>query len=168
MIQSAIKLITRALNEVDNAELVLKIKGIIALFIQTMDASFLYLLLTLSDSLQGWGYSVTALDGFLLVLFEKYAELLQRRFSDDFHEVCVLLLSLGIVLVTKLLRSCLRTITCQCQLLLAKNTRRLSMSPGLLLMRTLRKYFCLRFVQMLIIPESHVFYLSLRCILFPA
>jgi exocyst complex component 6 len=24
-----------------------------------------------------------------LVLFEKYAELLQRRFSDDFHEVCV-------------------------------------------------------------------------------
>jgi hypothetical protein len=44
MIQSAIKLITRALNDVDNAELVLKIKGVIALFIQTMDASIQYLL----------------------------------------------------------------------------------------------------------------------------
>jgi hypothetical protein len=42
MIQSAIKLITRALNDVDNAELVLKIKGVIALFIQTMDASTQY------------------------------------------------------------------------------------------------------------------------------
>lgn len=28
-----------------------------------------------------------ALDSFLLVLFEKYAELLKRRFSDDFYEV---------------------------------------------------------------------------------
>jgi hypothetical protein len=38
--------------------------------------------------LQGWGYSVTILDNFLLKLFEKYAELLKRRFSDDFQEVC--------------------------------------------------------------------------------
>ena len=117
---------------------------------------------------QGWGYSVTALDGFLLVLFEKYAELLQRRFSDDFHEVCVWLLSLVIVLVTKLLRSCLRTITCQCQLLLAKNTRKLSTSPGLPRRRILRKSLCSRFIQVLMIPEFHVFYPSHRCILFPA
>lgn len=41
MIQTAIKLITKALDEVDNAETVLKIKGVIALFIQTMDASVL-------------------------------------------------------------------------------------------------------------------------------
>jgi hypothetical protein len=41
MIQSAMKLITKALDEVDNAEVVLKIKGVIALFIQTMDASIL-------------------------------------------------------------------------------------------------------------------------------
>ena len=27
-------------------------------------------------------------DDFLLVLFEKYAELLKKRFSDDFQEVC--------------------------------------------------------------------------------
>ncbi|KAH8600821.1 exocyst complex subunit Sec15-like-domain-containing protein [Bisporella sp. PMI_857] len=72
MCHSAISLISKALDTVDNAEVLLKIKGVIALFIQTMD---------------GWGYSVTALDGFLLTLFEKYAELLKRRFSDDFQEI---------------------------------------------------------------------------------
>ena len=37
--------------------------------------------------MQGWGYSVTALDAFLLDLFEKYAELLKKHFSDDFQQV---------------------------------------------------------------------------------
>ncbi|KAI9677581.1 MAG: hypothetical protein M1817_006535 [Caeruleum heppii] len=72
MCQAAISLISKALGEVDNAEVLLKIKGVIALFIQTMD---------------GWGYSVTMLDSFLLTLFEKYAELLKRRFSDDFQKI---------------------------------------------------------------------------------
>ncbi|KAI9844092.1 MAG: hypothetical protein M1837_005806 [Sclerophora amabilis] len=72
MCQSAISLISRALNDIDNAETLLKIKGIIALFIQTMD---------------GLGFSVGLLDSFLLTLFEKYAELLKRRFSDDFQEI---------------------------------------------------------------------------------
>ncbi|TVY88248.1 Exocyst complex component [Lachnellula willkommii] len=72
MCNSAIGLISKALDKVDNAEILLKIKGVIALFIQTMD---------------GWGYSVSTLDSFLLKLFEKYAELLKRRFSDDFQEI---------------------------------------------------------------------------------
>ena len=72
MCQSAITLISKALHEVDNAEELLRIKTIIALFIQTME---------------GWGYSVAVLDTFLLTLFEKYAELLKRRFSDDFQEI---------------------------------------------------------------------------------
>ncbi|TVY83612.1 Exocyst complex component sec15 [Lachnellula suecica] len=72
MCNSAIGLISKALDMVDNAEILLKIKGVIALFIQTMD---------------GWGYSVSILDNFLLKLFEKYAELLKRRFSDDFQEI---------------------------------------------------------------------------------
>ena len=37
--------------------------------------------------IQSWGYPISALDSFLLVLFEKYAELLKKRFSDDFQEV---------------------------------------------------------------------------------
>ncbi|KAL9099874.1 MAG: hypothetical protein Q9163_004680 [Psora crenata] len=72
MCQQGIFLISKALHEVTNAELLLKIKGVIALFIQTMDS---------------WNYPVGALDAFLLQLFEKYAELLKRRFSDDFQEI---------------------------------------------------------------------------------
>ncbi|KAL8674625.1 MAG: hypothetical protein Q9168_001000 [Polycauliona sp. 1 TL-2023] len=72
MCQSAIALVSHALSEVTNAELLLKIKGIIALFIQTMTS---------------YGYPVQMLDSFLLTLFDKYAELLKRRFSDDFQEI---------------------------------------------------------------------------------
>ncbi|KAL8632268.1 hypothetical protein Q9189_002058 [Teloschistes chrysophthalmus] len=71
MCRTAIALISNALIEVTNAELLLKIKGVIALFIQTMSA---------------WGYTVHSLDMFLLTLFDKYAELLKKRFSDDFQE----------------------------------------------------------------------------------
>ncbi|PBP20252.1 exocyst complex component [Diplocarpon rosae] len=72
MSQTAIKLVSKALERVDNAEVLLKIKGVVALFIQTMDT---------------WGYSVMNLDNFLLTLFDKYAELLKKRFSDDFQEI---------------------------------------------------------------------------------
>lgn len=69
---AAMSLISKALDSVDNAEVLLKIKGVVALFIQTMDT---------------WGYQVSTLDNFLLKLFEKYAELLKRRFGDDFQEI---------------------------------------------------------------------------------
>ena len=72
MCQVSISLIGKALVEVNDAEQLLKIKGVIALFVQTMAS---------------WGYQVEALDTFLLTLFEKYAELLKRRFSDDFQEI---------------------------------------------------------------------------------
>ena len=36
--------------------------------------------------MKGYGYSVSSLDTFLLALFDKYAELLKRRFSEDFQE----------------------------------------------------------------------------------
>lgn len=72
MCTSAIALTNRSLGDVTNAEVLLKIKSVFALFIQTME---------------GWGYSVTMLDNFLLTLFDKYAELLKRRFSEDFQEI---------------------------------------------------------------------------------
>ncbi|KAK5004135.1 Rab GTPase-binding exocyst subunit S15 [Cryomyces antarcticus] len=37
--------------------------------------------------MDSWGYSVTSLDALLLTLFEKYAQLLKKRFSDDFQEI---------------------------------------------------------------------------------
>ena len=72
MCQSAISLISAALHTVDNDDKLLKIKGVIALFIQTMDS---------------WGYSVSSLDSLLLTLFDKYASLLKKRFSEDFQEI---------------------------------------------------------------------------------
>ncbi|RYP25463.1 hypothetical protein DL767_008381 [Monosporascus sp. MG133] len=72
MCSAAISLTSKALADINNAEIILKIKTMIALFIQTME---------------GWGYSVSRLDEFLVDLFDKYAELLKRRFSEDFQEI---------------------------------------------------------------------------------
>jgi exocyst complex component 6 len=70
--QTAISLISKALPDVDNAEQLLKVKNLIALFIQTMNT---------------WKFPTSLMSGFLLTLFEKYAQLLKRRFSDDFLEI---------------------------------------------------------------------------------
>ncbi|PYH77762.1 putative exocyst complex component Sec15 [Aspergillus uvarum CBS 121591] len=72
MCQVAVNLIMKALCEVDNAESLLKIKNLIALFMQTMNT---------------WDFPVGVFDTFLLTLFEKYADLLKKRFSDDFQEI---------------------------------------------------------------------------------
>ncbi|KAK5108295.1 hypothetical protein LTR62_008610 [Meristemomyces frigidus] len=72
MCQSAISLLNNALRIIESDDKLLKIKGVIALFIQTMDS---------------WGYSVTSLDSLLLSLFSKYSSLLKKRFSDDFEEI---------------------------------------------------------------------------------
>ncbi|KAK2811875.1 hypothetical protein FQN50_001913 [Emmonsiellopsis sp. PD_5] len=70
--QGAVMLISKALPTVDNAENILKIKNLIALFIQAMDT---------------WDFPVGVFDNFLLTLFGRYAELLKKRFSDDFQEI---------------------------------------------------------------------------------
>ncbi|OAL02493.1 exocyst complex subunit Sec15-like protein [Phaeosphaeriaceae sp. SRC1lsM3a] len=72
MCQSAINLITKHLHMVENDELLLRIKGRVALFMLTMEK---------------WGYSVAAMNDLLLTLFSKYSELLKQRFSDDFLEI---------------------------------------------------------------------------------
>jgi exocyst complex component 6 len=37
--------------------------------------------------MQKWGYAVGDFKDLLLTLFSKYAELLKKRFSDDFQEI---------------------------------------------------------------------------------
>jgi hypothetical protein len=72
MCQSAIALISNALPNVENDEKLLKIKGRIALFIQTMGS---------------WNYSISSLNSLVLTIFAKYAQLLKKRFSEDFQEI---------------------------------------------------------------------------------
>ena len=38
---------------------------------------------------QGYGYNVTELNGLLITLFQRYSELLLRKFSVDFDQVCL-------------------------------------------------------------------------------
>ncbi|EXJ62821.1 hypothetical protein A1O7_03261 [Cladophialophora yegresii CBS 114405] len=70
--QTAISLMSRALSAVDNAEHLLMIKNLISLFIQTMNK---------------FNFNTAAMSNFVLVLFDKYAELLKQRFSEDFIEI---------------------------------------------------------------------------------
>ncbi|KAK4169224.1 putative exocyst complex component sec15 [Cladorrhinum sp. PSN259] len=72
MCQTSIRVISKSLQEVNNVDLLVNIKEDIALFIQTME---------------GWGYSISMLNNFQLTLFYKYAELLRRRFGEDFQEI---------------------------------------------------------------------------------
>ena len=70
--QSCITLMNKSLPSVDNAEHLLKIKNLVSLFIQTMNT---------------FNYSTTVMSNYLLVLFDRYAELLKQRFSEDFVEI---------------------------------------------------------------------------------
>lgn len=72
MCQSAIAIITNALPNVDSDEKLLKIKSRMSLFIQTMES---------------WNYSTTSLQSLVLVIFEKYSQILRNRFSEDFQEI---------------------------------------------------------------------------------
>lgn len=72
MCQSAIALISNALHTVDDDDKLLRIKGRITLFTQTMDS---------------WGYSTSSLNALLMTVFDKYSQLLKDRFSEDFQEV---------------------------------------------------------------------------------
>ncbi|KAF2841718.1 exocyst complex subunit Sec15-like protein [Patellaria atrata CBS 101060] len=72
MCHSAVTLISGALHTVDSDEKLLQIKGRISLFMQTMSH---------------WRYSTSSFDALMLSLFNKYAEVLKRRFSEDFLEI---------------------------------------------------------------------------------
>lgn len=66
-----------------------------------------------------------------MTLFEKYAELLKKRFSDDFQEVSISLLFLYFPPFLTCHRSYLRMITCLCQYRARRNMPKSSMLAGI-------------------------------------
>ncbi|KAF1985919.1 exocyst complex subunit Sec15-like protein [Aulographum hederae CBS 113979] len=72
MCKGATALITKNLPAVDDDRELLRIKGRLGLFIQTMET---------------WEFSTASLEPLILTIFEKYAQLLRNRFSDDFQEI---------------------------------------------------------------------------------
>lgn len=127
MCGAAISLTSRALNDVGNAEVLLKIKGFIALFVQTMEVcAFPSCWLLFPNLIQGWGYSISTLDTFLLTLFDKYAELLKHRFSEDFQEVSIMCPDLFDMplMIASVYRLSLQMTTCQWPLILVRNMKK--------------------------------------------
>lgn len=92
------------------------------------------------NHVQGWGYSISTLDTFLLTLFDKYAELLKHRFSEDFQEVGIPFADRFRMALTNSFgyRSSPLMITCQWLLTLGKNTKKSLMSAGSCKARLLR------------------------------
>lgn len=66
-----------------------------------------------------------------MTLFEKYAELLKKRFSDDFQEVSILLLFLYFPPCLTCHRSYLRMIICLCQYRAWRNMTKSSTLAGI-------------------------------------
>ena len=72
MSQSAISLMSAAMNSVDDPELLLRHTTVISLFVQTM------------DTLQ---FHSPGLDTFLMSMFERYVHLAKAKTADDFYEI---------------------------------------------------------------------------------
>ncbi|OLL23276.1 Centromere/microtubule-binding protein cbf5, partial [Neolecta irregularis DAH-3] len=67
-----IAMVLVALKQVTSADMLLKVKLITTLFIQTVES---------------YGYSIKRMNSLLLRLFERYSELLKRKFSVDFAQI---------------------------------------------------------------------------------
>ena len=80
---------SNAVQSVDDSDLMLKITGVISLFIQTMEVirSRATFARQIADTVQSWQFNASALNRFLMSLFERYVSLLKKRNADDLLEV---------------------------------------------------------------------------------
>jgi hypothetical protein len=133
MCNAAIKLTSKALNLVSNAEELLKVKGFIALFIQTMEVSN-GLDQTHSGTSDGAGLGLFCrcarqLPSFTIRKVRRASQNeIQRRLSGG---TCAMV-ALMYHLLTCTIRLSQQMITCQWQSILPRSTKRSSMSVGLL------------------------------------
>lgn len=69
-------------------EIFLESKTNVLLFVQTLEVGPAESILHGGHlTLKGYGYNVTELNGVLVTLFERYSELLLRKFSTDFDQI---------------------------------------------------------------------------------
>ncbi len=81
MCQTSINLISKALDDVDNAEVLLKIKGVVALFIQTMDVSLknhVLIIQSLTHVYLGLGILRDSAGYFLAYPFRKIRRIIEK------------------------------------------------------------------------------------------
>ena len=90
MCRRIVEVMGQGLKGCSEPEIFLESKTNVLLFVQTLEVSRSILSEAETDR-QGYGYNVTELNGLLIALFERYSELLIRRFSTDFDQVSPLL-----------------------------------------------------------------------------
>lgn len=89
MCESVVRIVDTGLRGAEDPEIFLETKFAVLTFVQTLEVRPpppLMLLWWLTRR-QGYGYSVNQLNSLLLTLFERYSELLQRKFSGDFEQI---------------------------------------------------------------------------------
>lgn len=67
-----VDLVKTACSNVRNPNLILKMKGTLIIFVQTLEA---------------YGFDMKVINGFMLALFEQYSDALERRFSENFKGI---------------------------------------------------------------------------------
>lgn len=97
MCERVVRIVDDGLAGCEDPEVFLGTKLKVLTFVQTLEVRLLLppFLVSLNSSLtrfspfdeQGYGYSVNQLNNLLLTLFERYSQLLQRKFSGDFEQV---------------------------------------------------------------------------------
>jgi len=86
MCRRIVDIMGQGLKGCGEPEVFLQSKTEVLLFVQTLEVGFFAWLLKRAD-MQGYGYNVTELNGLLITLFQRYSELLLRKFSVDFDQV---------------------------------------------------------------------------------
>lgn len=91
MCERVVRIVDEGLAGCEDPEAFLGTKFKVLTFVQTLEVRVCFLTNYQGHSyfaaFQGNGYSVNQLNHLLLTLFERYSELLQRKFSGDFEQV---------------------------------------------------------------------------------
>lgn len=87
MCKRIVEVVGQGLKGCGQPEVFLDSKTKVLLFVQTLEVSCSAIFRWKAECHKGYGYNITELNGLLITLFERYSELLLRKFSTDFDEV---------------------------------------------------------------------------------
>ena len=86
MCKRIVEVMGQGLKGCGQPEVFLESKTNVLLFVQTLEVSRGTVVQS-ADGSKGYEYNITELNGLLITLFERYSELLLRKFSTDFDQV---------------------------------------------------------------------------------
>ncbi|KAK4689058.1 exocyst complex component 6, partial [Tremellales sp. Uapishka_1] len=89
MCRRIVEVVSQGLKGCGEPEIFLETKGNVLVFVQTLEVRVHpdCGVMLKARLCQGYGYNVTELNGLLITLFQRYSELLLRKFSTDFDQI---------------------------------------------------------------------------------